>query len=96
MGSDKPRPTGGEVYNLVRKMDTKLLLLAALGFAVVWGGNTAYKSYQNSRVQIRQAEIQSEEQQAVIEQLKHSSEQETKRLEIIKALVRKTSNPEAD
>ncbi|ATG75915.1 hypothetical protein AN401_11690 [Zobellella denitrificans] len=68
---------------LVGKMDPKMLLTMVLGVAVVWGGTSSYKHYLDHRVKIRQEEAKSEEQQALIEHLKFSSEQETQRMQIM-------------
>ncbi|OYD25565.1 hypothetical protein [Oceanimonas baumannii] len=68
---------------LVGKMDPKTLLTMVLGVAVVWGGASSYKHYLDHRVKIRQEEAKSEEQQALVEHLKFSSEQETERMKIM-------------
>ncbi|EGT3626575.1 MULTISPECIES: hypothetical protein [unclassified Shewanella] len=73
--------------DLVGKMEPKHLIVTILGIAVVWGGVSSYKSYLDNRVQIRQTESKTEEQKALIENLKFSTEQETERLKIIKEII---------
>lgn len=76
---------------MVGKMEPTHLVVTILGIGLVWAGHSAYNKYLDSRVQIRQTEVKSEEQRAMIEHLKFSSEQETERTRLITNLAAENS-----
>jgi len=80
---------------LIGKMDAKSILMMVLGVAAIWGGQSAYSSYLNNRVEIRKIESQSEEKQLLLkaqeirlEEHKVSEQAETERMQTMAALIK--------
>ena len=74
-------------HDLVGKMDAASIVILVLGAGLVWAGQSVYKTYLDNRAQIRQSEIKSEEQRALIDSIKFSQEQETSRAKIMAGLI---------
>lgn len=72
-------------HELVGKMDPTTILISVIGAGVIWAGQSMYKHYLDQRTDVRKAEIKSEADRALLEQLKFGQEQETKRAEIMAA-----------
>lgn len=72
--------------NLVGKMTGKEILVCILGLGVLLTGESAISNYLDTRKQIRQSELKSEEQIATIEALKFVSAEDTKKAQIISDL----------
>lgn len=78
----------GEVaQNLIQaiggRMNSKDLLIAIVSIAVLYFGDSSYKNYLENRKEIAIKESSDETQRKTLETLKFSSEQETKRAEIM-------------
>lgn len=70
-------------------MEPTHTVIIVLGVAGLYFGHVALRNYLDYRRQIREQEIKSESDKKIIENLKFSSEEETKRLAIIKEIVAK-------
>ncbi|QUN06437.1 hypothetical protein KDN34_02945 [Shewanella yunxiaonensis] len=77
--------------DMVGKMEPEYVVTTVLGIALIWAGSAVVKHYLDKRTEVRQAEIKSEEQRAMIENLKFASEQETERTKLITELVVKNA-----
>lgn len=77
--------------DMVGKMEPEYVVTTVLGIALLWAGSAVVRHYFDKRTEVRQAEIKSEEQRAMIEQLKFSSEQETERTKLITDLAAKNA-----
>lgn len=67
----------------VGKMTPDAALVLVLGFSLMYFSASSLKTFLDNRKEIRLRDIESEEQRASIEALRFSSEQETKRTEIL-------------
>lgn len=71
------------------KMEPVHLITLVLGIGVLYTGQSALRLFLDNRKEVREKELRSEDQRAQIEALNFSSEQETKRAQIIAGLVDK-------
>lgn len=71
------------------KMEPKHVIVVALGLGTLWAGNSMFNGYLDNRTAIRQVEVKSEEQRAMLETLKFSSKEETRRLEVLEEIIKK-------
>ncbi len=72
--------------DLIGKMDGTQTLIAIICFALLYFGNSAYKNRLQTRKDIRSEEIKSEEQKALLDNMRFAQEQETERARIIASL----------
>ncbi|EMO6897618.1 hypothetical protein QDZ16_000095 [Pluralibacter gergoviae] len=69
--------------DLIGKMDGTQTLIAIICFALLYFGNSAYKNRLQTRKEIRSEEIKSEEQKALLDNMRFAQEQETERARIM-------------
>jgi hypothetical protein len=72
----------------VGRMDSHDLTAVVLSFAALFFGSSMLKTFLDDRRQKRETELKSEDQRKLIEHLKFSTEEETKRMGIMSELVR--------
>lgn len=68
---------------VTEKLESKHILIALLSFAVLYFGDSMYKSYLEDRKEARQVEAKNEEQRALISHLSFAQGEETKRAKIM-------------
>lgn len=71
------------ISEMVTKMPPEYVVLTVLSVAVMYFGNSFLKSLLDNRRDVRIKEVSDETQRATLEAMKFSSEQETKRAEIL-------------
>jgi hypothetical protein len=76
------------VTEFSKKMSSTDVLIAVLTIAVLYCGRSAYKSYLQSRKEIRLKEVTDQTQRETLATLRFISEQETKRTEILGRLAK--------
>lgn len=76
---------------MVGKMDSQDIVITIVTIAVLYFGTSAYRSFLESRKETRIKEISDETQRETLEALKYTSEQETKRAQIIADLAKDNS-----
>lgn len=76
---------------MVGKMDSQDIAVTIITIAVLYFGTSAYRSFLESRKETRIKEISDETQRETLSALKYTTEQETKRAQIIADLARDNS-----
>lgn len=76
---------------MVGKMDSQDIAITIVSIAVLYFGTSAYRSFLESRKETRIKEITDETQREALAALKYTSEQETKRAQIMADLARDNS-----
>ncbi|SDB03313.1 hypothetical protein SAMN05660653_00144 [Desulfonatronum thiosulfatophilum] len=70
----------------IEKMDSKQITLIVITLAVLFFGNSAFRTYLDHRKNVRIAEVRSDEQREHLQALQFLSEQETERSRIIASI----------
>lgn len=68
-------------------MSPELLAATVIGVGLIWAGRSAYTEYLNHRKEIRLAEVKKEEQRETLRSIQEASQEETKRTQILTALM---------
>lgn len=79
---------------MVGKMDSQDIVITIVTIAVLYFGTSAYRSFLENRKEIRIKEVSDETQRDTLSALKYTSEQETKRAQIIADLARDNAKVE--
>lgn len=76
------------IKELGQKMDPTYVLITVVSIAVMYFGNSAYKSYLENRKEVKLKELTDETQKDMVSALRFASEQETKRTEILADIIK--------
>ncbi|MUK47552.1 hypothetical protein GNP79_12150 [Aliivibrio fischeri] len=77
---------------VINKMDPTTLAITIVSLGLIWAGKTSYASYLNTRCQIRETEVKSEETRDLIKNQQFLSEQETERAKILSQVILQNNN----
>ncbi|BBP76492.1 hypothetical protein PHLH7_25960 [Pseudomonas sp. Ost2] len=68
-------------------MSPELIAITVIGLGVLWVGKASYGAYLDYRKEVRLGEAKTEEQRNILETMKESSREETKRMELMTKLM---------